>query len=618
MTRISVASVIAAIFAVQALTAPARADDTTEQKILQRLDALEKQNAALAKENAALSQRLNHVVGAHDPASVTAPPSSTANAPVARGATASAVTQDYDPQPGRPVLGKVPVKYVRACDIYGEGFLYIPGTSACIKIGGYIRMQGGVGTSGDGVVLGADSMALQGRNTRSDSNPGNVMGRAMATIDVRAQTDFGALRGYIRMGAQYVTPNNQQIVPAGTATTTLSNTTAIFWDRGYIQFAGFTAGRQRSFFDIYSPTDGYLTYMNPRTGGDTNLTGVLLVAYTFHFGDGVSATLSVENPNDHFNVGVSNMGLAGQWGLGTLVTDNGLTMNTGGTGFGIPDIVGNLRIDRSWGYAGVSGVLHQVAGGYYTAANTGNPGTGCVAGTQCTNFGHPSDVFGGAIAAGGDLNLPTGPRDTLGVNVVYSDGAVNYAAQGNKWQLYNGNSAGFAWGADGVFDNQTSIATLTGTAIELTRAWSVNSGFEHFWTEQWHTSLYGGFAAINYDSTAKTIINSHLPGAGGASICGTPVFGAVQPPLGIVPGGGNSCNPNYSFWDIGTRTQWNPAPWLDLGVDVSYTRLNTAYAGAGVALGANGANPSGANYTIGNQNVVTVLGRAQLNFDVGK
>ena len=49
MTRISVASVIAAIFAVQALTVPARADDTTEQKILQRLDALEKQNAALAK-----------------------------------------------------------------------------------------------------------------------------------------------------------------------------------------------------------------------------------------------------------------------------------------------------------------------------------------------------------------------------------------------------------------------------------------------------------------------------------------------------------------------------------------------------------------------------------------
>ena len=31
----------------------------------------------------------------------------------------------------------------------------------------------------------------------------------------------------------------------------------------------------------------------------------------------------------------------------------------------MPDIVGQLRIDQNWGYLGVSGAVHQVAGRYY-------------------------------------------------------------------------------------------------------------------------------------------------------------------------------------------------------------------------------------------------------------
>ncbi len=168
-------------------------------------------------------------------------------------------------------------------------------------------------------------------------------------------------------------------------------------------------------------------------------------------------------------------------------------------------------------------------------------------------------------------------------------------------------------------DQKTVCATLLGLDPVCRRCnpRSINAGFEHVWNLQWRTSLYGGFAAINFDTTATNIINAHLPGAGGAVICNTPVFGAVQPPLGITAGSGNSCNPDYSFWDIGTRTQWQPLSWLDLGIDVSYTRLDTAYAGSSVALAKNGPQPAG-TYTISDQNVLTVLGRAQISFDVGK
>ena len=45
-----------------------------------------------------------------------------------------------------PVKAK-PVEYVKVCSLYGAGFYYIPGTDICMKIGGYVRFQQGIGTS---------------------------------------------------------------------------------------------------------------------------------------------------------------------------------------------------------------------------------------------------------------------------------------------------------------------------------------------------------------------------------------------------------------------------------------------------------------------------------------
>ena len=41
----------------------------------------------------------------------------------------------------------------------------------------------------------------------------------------------------------------------------------------------------------------------------------------------------------------------------------------------------------------------------------------------------------------------------------------------------------------------------------------------------------------------------------------------------------NSCTPNFSFWQVGSRTQWNVTKDFYMGVDVTYTHLNTAYQG---------------------------------------
>src|SRR5437870_4221914 len=33
------------------------------------------------------------------------------------------------------------IEYVRICSLYGAGFLYIPGTDTCLKLGGYLRVD---------------------------------------------------------------------------------------------------------------------------------------------------------------------------------------------------------------------------------------------------------------------------------------------------------------------------------------------------------------------------------------------------------------------------------------------------------------------------------------------
>ncbi|HZP75785.1 MAG TPA: porin, partial [Pseudolabrys sp.] len=52
-----------------------------------------------------------------------------------------------------PVKAK-PVQYVKICSLYGAGFFYIPGSDTCLKIGGYVRTEGGYGNALGSVTTG--------------------------------------------------------------------------------------------------------------------------------------------------------------------------------------------------------------------------------------------------------------------------------------------------------------------------------------------------------------------------------------------------------------------------------------------------------------------------------
>jgi hypothetical protein len=336
-------------------------------------------------------------------------------------------------------------------------------------------------------------------------------------------------------------------------------------DRGFIQFAGFTAGRIRSYFDINSFAP--YGYDNTRMSGDTGALGIYGLAYTAQFGNGVTASLSFEDNGQasggrgHF---VINTAMA-EWGLGTASYDN--------KGQVAPDVVGALRIDQAWGYAQVSAALHDASGGYYGAVNS-------------TNNGHPSDKYGWAISGGFTLNDVLGWKgDQVGMQAAYAQGAAGYVTRATgPWQMYGaGNSVGVGLVTDGVY--------ATGTGVELTTVWGINGFYQHLWNPKWRTSLYGGYVEVDYDATATL------------QICAMPAANFTVA----------NCTPNSSWWQLATRTQWNPHPDLDIGVEVLWTHLNTAFAGAGVQLAANGARPAGA-YNIDDQDILSIMFRIQRNF----
>jgi len=471
-----------------------------------------------------------------------------------------------------PVKAK-PVEYVRVCSLYGAGFWYVPGTDTCLKIGSYVRAQTMYGAGNGGVALGFGDGASGGHNTRTASSDFAFRSRGVLSVDLRTQTEYGTLRSYMNVGAEWTTATNNA------ANNTGASADKLFVNRGFIQFAGFTAGRIRSYFDINSLSPySYARQLN----GDTGSKGIYALAYTAQFADGFSATLSFEDgglSNGGRGRMTSNAAMP-EWTIGGTSGVQDIAFDNKGTV--MPDVVGALRADGSWGYAQIAAALHDASGGYYGATNS-------------TVNGHPSDKFGFAVTGGFTLNNVFGnKRDAVGLQATYSEGAAGYAARRTDSQaVYQTSSnAGFGWLSEALY--------ATNTPIELTTVWSVNGFFQHFWNPKWRTSLWASYTEVDYNGAERAMV---CAGAGGGL---TPGFITG---LSAV----SNCDPSYSWILVGTRTQWNPHPDLDIGLEVMWTHLNTAFKGT-ANLATSGAQPAIVGAHIDDQDAVSVLFRIQRNF----
>ncbi|HZT26679.1 MAG TPA: porin, partial [Pseudolabrys sp.] len=171
---------------------------------------------------------------------------------------------------------------------------------------------------------------------------------------------------------------------------------------------------------------------------------------------------------------------------------------------------------------------------------------------------------------GGGLKVNTpfiGKGDYFQSQVTYAQGASRYVffTPNTNWAKVDGNTISLGLLSDGVYGG---VPGSTASSVELTTAWGVNAAYEHFWNMQWKTSVYGGYAAVSYDSQAN------------AMLCAGEGLGAGTGTAAVALAG---CDNNWSTWWVGSRTQWNVTRDFYMGVDVLYSKMNSLSTPTGLA-----------------------------------
>jgi hypothetical protein len=421
-----------------------------------------------------------------------------------------------------PVRKAAPVDYVRVCDWTGTGYFYIPGTDTCLKIGGAVRAEGAFISASrifrpDQVLSNGTPYLVIGRN----QDQSGFFARGQLTTDIRTQTAYGTLRSFIAIQADRYQGLYQGGGLAGGANSFANQGGNLtYLDKGFIQFAGITAGRVQSFFDFYADTWNYEGIANSDLSNE-------VFAYTYNGNGGFSATFSLEDHN------VRNDGIGAISGGRFAVV--GAPQYGGET---VPDLVGQIRVDQAWGAAQLSAAYHEI-----------NTISGPFNGTNGQGYAKKDDD-GFAVQAGINLKLPMlAAGDSMWLQGAYQNGAylyqdsVAYANQGFNSRLLGGfqhvDRDAIAIGVPG--------STTGAYTLEKSRGFSVMAAINHYFTPNFHDVIFASYEESSY-GRAKNI-DWTLGGLG-----------------------------NASQYRIGNQFLWDPVKNLEFGVEFFYAHLDQTLA----------------------------------------
>jgi len=499
----------------------------------------------------------------------------------AAGLVAAAGAQAAD----LPTRKAAPVDYVRICAVHGPGFFYIPGSDTCLRISGRARFE-----------------YVYSQTVNKTTDPSSFNATARLGLDARTQTDFGLLRAYVRIdisrnsgndyfgsgsgarggtkfgfggGASGVAGSFPGFSGIDTQSSRLQ--TGVNLTTAFVQWGGLTAGRLQSFFDFYADNDTWFGIT------DSDVTTQAL-AYTYTFGNGFSATLSIEDPKERQRYPIAGLAPVSAGGINPSVPNANFSItypfglispyaaaNVTGINYiqreNVPDVVGVLNVTQGWGSAQLSGAYHRLETGGSTVGNLtlNNTGTGFVVNpVVSTVSGGYGNVTGNAwaVQAGVKINLPMiAAGDYVYLQAAYSKGNLSYANSGNPSSFQ-----GQAYGIGGTtFDSYDAVVGPAGH-LTLTPAWTALVSYEHYWTPTIRQGLFAGAYHVDYSSSIRTAAGYAMGAA-----CPT-CMGTVTTATGAFY---NPYNPNYNGgyqYNIGTNIIWSPVKDLDIGVEVMYLR----------------------------------------------
>ena len=136
------------------------------------------------------------------------------------------------------------------------------------------------------------------------------------TVDTRTATEYGVVRTFGQGDFQFNNFGTQQPdrawhVPGAALHNALTDAGGgyVAVEMVFIQFAGFTFGKSASAYA--TPWNGYPGNNNSfLMGGADYVTGVNNIQYTAQFGNGVSATIGLDDPTVFNRTAVLNLGVA--------------------------------------------------------------------------------------------------------------------------------------------------------------------------------------------------------------------------------------------------------------------------------------------------------------------
>jgi len=459
-----------------------------------------------------------------------------------------------------PSKKAAPATYVKICDAYGAGFYTIPGTDTCVKVGGYVRAEyqyvpgqmtyklglstsgknlagttGGTASAGNpawGVVTGANGVLLKsstvdglmtssaaataattplllnssvsgiaansattigsniqqfGENAGAQSTSGSEM-RGRIDVDARTPSSMGTVRTFVRIRLANTSGiRNTVSVNNANYTNGVASSTGASLESALVQWAGFTFGVAP---ENYAMMPSMIYNANPWAGFPN---GMKQLAYTHSFGGGVSATLALEDSQD--------MGYAAQY------RDTASTSAL---------IVGNVRLDQSWGFAAVHGMVGnngvqknwvnhtwvapalssdgaQVLGGYgYVAPFSG---FNAPASSSAISTGVETKS-GWALGATVNIKLPMiAAGDQMWVSANYADGQLGALMSSGGLNAVASASAKRIMGGLVRIDNNLQVTSAT--TFDSVKGWNVNAAFTHYWTTNWRSNFSAGYVEIN-------------------------------------------------------------------------------------------------------------------------
>ena len=180
-----------------------------------------------------------------------------------------------------------PAEYVKICDVYGAGYFYIPGTETCLRIGGYLRYDIGLGDR-------------EGTTNVRDVQTGKLQdtywkrGRFAFKTWTGQETELGTLKTYTETRFDFSNSSGDQ---KGALNSAISNGVSVNF--AWIQLGGLRVGKDESAFNTFIGYAGNVIDDTLVGYGrfDTNL-----ISYTFDAGNGFSAIVSLEQGDKAYTI----------------------------------------------------------------------------------------------------------------------------------------------------------------------------------------------------------------------------------------------------------------------------------------------------------------------------